>query len=82
MRSDRQIHSGAHTMCPRFPPTLTDRPIGAMCTKSYLNLKERKMSNLAEKTAYRALSVMAKMVREFEKLHYLDMTKTDRKSVV
>ena len=35
------------------------------------------MSNLAEKTAYRALSVMAKMVREFEKLHYLDMTKTD-----
>ncbi|WP_461791396.1 hypothetical protein [Pedobacter sp.] len=35
------------------------------------------MSNLADKTAYRALSIIARMVRDFEGLHYLDMTKTD-----
>jgi hypothetical protein len=35
------------------------------------------MSNLADKTEYRALSIIARMVRESEKLHYLDMTKTD-----
>lgn len=35
------------------------------------------MSNPADKTQYRALSIIAKMVKEFERLHYLDMTKTD-----
>jgi hypothetical protein len=35
------------------------------------------MSNLADKTAYKALFVIAEMVKEFEKLHYLDMTKSD-----
>ncbi|SFP80187.1 hypothetical protein SAMN05444277_10225 [Parafilimonas terrae] len=35
------------------------------------------MSNLADKTEYRALSIIAQMVRQFERLHYLDMTKTD-----
>lgn len=35
------------------------------------------MSNLADKTEHKALLVLAKMVRQFEKLHYLDMTKTD-----
>ncbi|WP_286920416.1 hypothetical protein [Flavobacterium sp. UBA4197] len=35
------------------------------------------MSNLADKTQYKALSIIANMVREFERLHYLDMTKTD-----
>lgn len=35
------------------------------------------MSNLANKTEYSALSIIAKMVKEFERLHYLDMTKTD-----
>ncbi|HRB71480.1 MAG TPA: hypothetical protein PK776_06490 [Flavobacterium sp.] len=35
------------------------------------------MSNLADKTQYKALSIIAKMVKEFERLHYLDMTKTD-----
>lgn len=35
------------------------------------------MSNLADKTEYRALSIIAKMVKQFEKLHYLDMTKID-----
>lgn len=35
------------------------------------------MSNLADKTEYRALSILAKMVKQFEKLHYFDMTKTD-----
>lgn len=35
------------------------------------------MSNLADKTEYRALSIIAKMVKLFESLHYLDMTKID-----
>lgn len=35
------------------------------------------MSNLADKTEYRALSIIAKMVKQFERLHYLDMTKID-----
>lgn len=35
------------------------------------------MSNLADKTEYRALSVIAKMVKQFERLHYLDMTQSD-----
>lgn len=35
------------------------------------------MSNLADKTEYRALWIMAKMVREFEQLHFLEMTKSD-----
>jgi len=32
------------------------------------------MSNLSNKTEYRALSIIARMVKEYEKLHYLDMT--------
>lgn len=35
------------------------------------------MSNLAHKTEYKALQVIAGMIRQFEKLHYLDMTKAD-----
>lgn len=35
------------------------------------------MSNLSDKTAYKALSIIARMVKEFEKLHCLDMTKED-----
>lgn len=35
------------------------------------------MSNLSDKTEYRALLVIAQMVREFEKLHCLNMTKLD-----
>ncbi|OPC66499.1 hypothetical protein BAY13_17360 [Elizabethkingia bruuniana] len=35
------------------------------------------MSNLADKTEYKALSILAKMVKQFEKLQYLDMTKID-----
>lgn len=35
------------------------------------------MSNLSDKTGYKAISIIARMVKEFEKLHYLDMTKSD-----
>jgi hypothetical protein len=35
------------------------------------------MSNLADKTEYRALKIMATMVRQFEKLSNLDITKSD-----
>ena len=35
------------------------------------------MSNLSEKTEYKALSILAQMVKQFERLHYLDMTKMD-----
>lgn len=35
------------------------------------------MSNLADKTEYRALSILARMVKDFERLHCLDMTATD-----
>jgi hypothetical protein len=35
------------------------------------------MSNLADKTEYKALIIIAKMVKQFEQLHYLDMTKID-----
>ena len=35
------------------------------------------MSNIADKTEYKALSVIAQMVKQFERLHYLDMTKRD-----
>lgn len=35
------------------------------------------MSNLADKTEYKALNIIAKMVKQYEKLHYLDMTKED-----
>ncbi|WP_454045046.1 hypothetical protein [Chryseobacterium sp. Marseille-Q8038] len=35
------------------------------------------MSNLADKTEYRALSVIARMVKDFERLHCLNMTASD-----
>ncbi|ANF50287.1 hypothetical protein A0O34_07050 [Chryseobacterium glaciei] len=35
------------------------------------------MSNLADKTEYRAISIISKMVKDFERLHYLNMTKND-----
>jgi len=35
------------------------------------------MSNLANQTEYKELTVIAQMIKEFEKLHYLDMTKED-----
>ncbi|WP_286856625.1 MULTISPECIES: hypothetical protein [Sphingobacterium] len=35
------------------------------------------MSNLADKTEYRALSIIARMVKDFERLHCLNMTATD-----
>ena len=35
------------------------------------------MSNLADNTEYKALSIIANMVKEFERLHCLDMTKND-----
>ena len=35
------------------------------------------MSNLSDKTEYKALSIIAKMVKQFERLHHLDMTKED-----
>ncbi len=35
------------------------------------------MSNLSDKTEYKALNIIAQAVKQFEKLHYLDMTKTD-----
>ncbi|MNH23797.1 hypothetical protein D3C73_1016450 [compost metagenome] len=35
------------------------------------------MSNLADKTEYRALSIIARMVKDFERLHYLNMTASD-----
>jgi len=35
------------------------------------------MSNLADKTEYRALSIIARMVMEFERLHCLNMTSND-----
>lgn len=35
------------------------------------------MSNLADKTEYRALCIIARMVMKFERLHCLDMTATD-----
>lgn len=35
------------------------------------------MSNLADKTDYKALSILAQMIKQFERLHYLDMTASD-----
>ena len=35
------------------------------------------MSNLANKTEYKALSILAQMIKDFEKLNYLGMTKED-----
>jgi len=35
------------------------------------------VSNLANQTEYKTLTVIAQMITEFEKLHYLDMTKED-----
>lgn len=35
------------------------------------------MSNLADKTEYRALSIIARMVKDFERLHCLNMTASD-----
>lgn len=35
------------------------------------------MSNLSDKTEYRALLIIAQMVKEFERLHCMDMTKLD-----
>lgn len=35
------------------------------------------MSNLTDKTEYKALKILAAIVRQFEKLNNLDMTKTD-----
>lgn len=42
-----------------------------------LKLKTIPMSNLSDKTAYAALVTIARMVKDFEKLHYQDMTATD-----
>lgn len=35
------------------------------------------MSNLADKTDIKALRILAQMVKNFERLHYLGMTKMD-----
>ena len=35
------------------------------------------MSNLSDKTEHKALSIIGQIIKEFEKLHYLDMTKID-----
>lgn len=35
------------------------------------------MSNLTDKTEVKALQILAQMVKNFERLHYLDMTKMD-----
>ncbi len=35
------------------------------------------MSNLSDKTEYRALTILARMVKDFERLHCLDMTASD-----
>lgn len=35
------------------------------------------MSNLSNKTEYKVLTLIAQMVKDFEKLHYLEMTKED-----
>ena len=35
------------------------------------------MSNISNKTEYRALIIIAKMVKTFEALHYLNMTAQD-----
>ena len=35
------------------------------------------MSNLADKTEYQALKVIARMVKDFERLHLLNMTASD-----
>ncbi|MBO6186723.1 MAG: hypothetical protein J6O88_18890 [Chryseobacterium sp.] len=35
------------------------------------------MSNLSNKTEYKALTLIAQIVKDFEKLHYLEMTKED-----
>lgn len=35
------------------------------------------MSNLADKTEYKVMNIIAQMVKQFEKLDYLDMTKED-----
>lgn len=35
------------------------------------------MSNLSNKTEYKALTLIAQMVKDFEKLHDLEMTKED-----
>lgn len=35
------------------------------------------MSNLANKTEFKALTIIAQMVAEFEKLHYLDISRED-----
>ncbi|QES88556.1 hypothetical protein [Rhizosphaericola mali] len=35
------------------------------------------MSNLSNKTDYKALSIMGTIVKIFERLHYLDKTKED-----
>lgn len=40
------------------------------------------MSNLANQTEYKALTIIAKMIKEFEKLHYLDMTKEDDQDAI
>ncbi|WP_426474833.1 hypothetical protein [Chryseobacterium balustinum] len=39
------------------------------------------MSNLSNKTEYKALTLIAQMVKDFEKLHYLEMTKEDDSDV-
>ncbi|ULT39946.1 hypothetical protein KRR40_34495 [Niabella defluvii] len=35
------------------------------------------MSNLADRTDYKALSILAQIVKQFERLHYLNMTASD-----
>lgn len=35
------------------------------------------MSNVSKKTEYRALKIIARMVKDFERLDYLDITKLD-----
>lgn len=35
------------------------------------------MDNLAKKTDYKALDIIAQKVKQFEQLHYLDMAETD-----
>lgn len=39
------------------------------------------MSSLSNKTEYKALTLIAQMVKDFEKLHNLEMTKEDDSDV-
>jgi len=70
--------------CQHTPPQPIDKERQEYWQDMYEKLfkikseEQNQMSNQVNRTQYRALKIIALMVKDFEKLHYLEMTNADK----